>query len=233
MRARVNQNQKVTKGNMILGIWTIVITALLICTPYGQHYAHTLQKLYKSVAEGSTVQKAQSAMEYLMTYGWAILIIAVVLAALFSLNVFSGGANLGASCVGQPGFSCSQAEISSAGMLTLLLGQGIGYKTYNVLLSCVASSNSLSANLLPYNSIGASGVGYPLTVASTGNTFSSGSTIPVTNLLCYPGTGGYSPTELSPIGTSFTGVIWMSYAATSGGPQQYVKIATVSGRSSN
>ena len=27
--------------------------------------------------------KAQSAMEYLMTYGWAILIISVVLAALF------------------------------------------------------------------------------------------------------------------------------------------------------
>ncbi|MGC8662475.1 MAG: hypothetical protein ACP5RT_01670, partial [Candidatus Micrarchaeia archaeon] len=30
--------------------------------------------------------KAQSAMEYLMTYGWAILIIAVVLGALFQLG---------------------------------------------------------------------------------------------------------------------------------------------------
>ena len=33
--------------------------------------------------------RAQSAMEYLMTYGWAILIIAIVLAALFQLGVFS------------------------------------------------------------------------------------------------------------------------------------------------
>ena len=33
--------------------------------------------------------KAQSAMEYLMTYGWAILIIAVVLGALFGLGVFN------------------------------------------------------------------------------------------------------------------------------------------------
>jgi len=33
--------------------------------------------------------KAQSAMEYLMTYGWAILIIAVVLGALFQLGVFN------------------------------------------------------------------------------------------------------------------------------------------------
>ena len=36
--------------------------------------------------------KSQSAMEYLMTYGWAILIIAVVLAVLFQLGVFSGSA---------------------------------------------------------------------------------------------------------------------------------------------
>ena len=33
---------------------------------------------------------AQSAMEYLITYGWAILIIAVVLGVLFQLGVFSG-----------------------------------------------------------------------------------------------------------------------------------------------
>ncbi|MGC8538488.1 MAG: LamG domain-containing protein [Candidatus Micrarchaeia archaeon] len=37
----------------------------------------------------SAAKKAQSAMEYLMTYGWAILIIAVVLGALYQLGVFS------------------------------------------------------------------------------------------------------------------------------------------------
>ncbi len=35
----------------------------------------------------STKRKIQSAMEYLMTYGWAILIIAVVLVILFSLGI--------------------------------------------------------------------------------------------------------------------------------------------------
>ncbi len=34
-------------------------------------------------------KKLQSAMEYLMTYGWAILIIAVVLGALFQLGIFN------------------------------------------------------------------------------------------------------------------------------------------------
>ena len=39
--------------------------------------------------QGLPHEKSQSAMEYLMTYGWAILIIAVVLGALFSLGVFN------------------------------------------------------------------------------------------------------------------------------------------------
>ncbi len=38
----------------------------------------------------SSSSKSQSAMEYLMTYGWAILIIAIVMVALFQLGVFNG-----------------------------------------------------------------------------------------------------------------------------------------------
>jgi Concanavalin A-like lectin/glucanases superfamily len=41
----------------------------------------------------ASAAKSQSAMEFLMTYGWSILIIAVVLGALFQLGVFSS-ANL-------------------------------------------------------------------------------------------------------------------------------------------
>ena len=37
----------------------------------------------------SLLNRSQSAMEYLMTYGWAILIIAIVLVALFSLGIFN------------------------------------------------------------------------------------------------------------------------------------------------
>ncbi len=35
------------------------------------------------------MKKGQSAMEYLMTYGWAILIVIVVVAALYGMGVFS------------------------------------------------------------------------------------------------------------------------------------------------
>jgi hypothetical protein len=36
-----------------------------------------------------TMKKAQSAMEYLMTYGWAILIVIIVAAALYALGIFN------------------------------------------------------------------------------------------------------------------------------------------------
>lgn len=38
--------------------------------------------------------KAQTAMEYLMTYGWAILIIIVVVAALYAMGVFRLGGTI-------------------------------------------------------------------------------------------------------------------------------------------
>ena len=49
---------------------------------------HRLSKRTKG-SSLSNSGKAQSAMEYLMTYGWAILIISIVLAALFQLGVFN------------------------------------------------------------------------------------------------------------------------------------------------
>jgi hypothetical protein len=60
--------------------------------------------------------KAQSAMEYLMTYGWAILIIAIVLVALFSLGIFNSS-NFAPKA--QPG-SC---EVLRNSAQTSLVGQ--------------------------------------------------------------------------------------------------------------
>ncbi|ASI13969.1 hypothetical protein Mia14_0666 [Candidatus Mancarchaeum acidiphilum] len=51
--------------------------------------------------------KAQSAMEYLMTYGWAILIVAIVLAALYVLGVFNGSTFVGTSCSPAYGALCT------------------------------------------------------------------------------------------------------------------------------
>ncbi len=75
--------------------------------------------------------RAQSAMEYLMTYGWAILIIAVVLAALFELGVFNAG-NLGpraqpGSCrVFRPGGPGTGTNLNLAGVCNGELPQFVG-----------------------------------------------------------------------------------------------------------
>jgi hypothetical protein len=48
----------------------------------------------------STRRKAQSAMEYLMTYGWAILIVIIVAAALYALGVFNPATFAGRTATG-------------------------------------------------------------------------------------------------------------------------------------
>ena len=55
-------------------------------------HTHTPENPRQKIAHFKDVKrgkKSQSAMEYLMTYGWAILIIAIVLVAFFSLNLFN------------------------------------------------------------------------------------------------------------------------------------------------
>ena len=57
---------------------------------------------------------AQSAMEYLMTYGWAILLIAVILVTFFELGIFNiSGSSSG--CVAQSSFLCSNPQLNTTG----------------------------------------------------------------------------------------------------------------------
>ncbi len=67
------------------------------------------------------VEKTQSAMEYLMTYGWAILLIAVIFIALFELGVFDF-LPLPIACLPNPSFLCSNESFSSGGSFTETFG---------------------------------------------------------------------------------------------------------------
>ncbi len=76
----------------------------------------------------STGVRAQSAMEYLMTYGWAILIIAVVLAALYELGIFGsltqGPRAVAGSCeVARPFGPGTGTDISLEGQCNGMLPQ--------------------------------------------------------------------------------------------------------------
>jgi hypothetical protein len=66
-------------------------------------------------------ERGQSAMEYLITYGWAILITAIILSMLFQLGVFQNPI-LSFVCLGSPGFLCQSEEMSSSGAVTVTFG---------------------------------------------------------------------------------------------------------------
>ena len=85
---------------------------------------------------------AQSAMEYLLTYGWSILIIAIALVTLFELGYFNGiNSTLPSECIPQIGFLCNNLQLNSTGNLTLTVGNNGGQ---NLLITGLGCSNSSS-----------------------------------------------------------------------------------------
>ena len=153
--------------------------------------------------------KAQSAMEYLMTYGWAILIIAVVLGALFSLGVFSGSSLLGTSCVASPGYYC-QNPVLVGNTLTFSFGQNTGATVYNAIIYVEPQSASPSS----------SGSFFSNNTYTIGNTFASGQIVSVSTSIA-----GFSGS----IGTPFTGYVWLAYnsMSPSGQANLLAKVATI------
>jgi len=133
----------------------------------------------------SKFRKAQSAMEYLMTYGWAILIIAVVLAILYQLGLFGGSSALaGTSCLAATGYLCSNPQLNTAGNLIVTIGQ-VGQ---TVTLTGIACTNTISA---------------PVTIQSVTQTpLASGQKTSVV-FSCQ--------LNSNTIGTTFKGYLWVQY----------------------
>jgi hypothetical protein len=84
---------------------------------------------------------AQSATEYLLTYGWMILIGALIIITLF--GIVSIKSNAPFACLGQPGFLCTHPSLGSSGALTMNISYtGSVYPITITGLSCnVTASN--------------------------------------------------------------------------------------------
>src|SRR5271155_5865269 len=79
--------------------------------------------------------KLQSAMEYLTTYGWAILIIGLALAVLFAL-ISSGATEPTQQCLFPAGFSCINYFMAQNGMLEINLLQSTQYPITITAIGC-------------------------------------------------------------------------------------------------
>ena len=71
--------------------------------------------------------KSQSALEYMMTYGWAILVIVIVAAVLYSLGIFSPSSSLSTTVTGFANTPISSAAFTNNGGLAFSVGDLVGY----------------------------------------------------------------------------------------------------------
>jgi len=154
--------------------------------------------------------KAQSAMEYLMTYGWAILIVAVVLGVLYNLGVFNGTAFLGTSCIAASGFYCANPTLSTGGVLTVTIGQATGTTLNNAYLYFVPSGTGFSTSD-PSASIGTLNSGQQVTVSiplPAGSPYPAAYTLgtPISGYLYLQFTDIYGTNEVNNIATVLTKV---------------------------
>ncbi|MBI4144801.1 hypothetical protein HY493_01185 [Candidatus Woesearchaeota archaeon] len=91
-------------------------------------------------------KKGQAAMEFLMTYGWAILVVLAAIAALAYFGVLSPDRFLPEKCTLPSGLACLDSTLTTSGA-TIVVQNSLGFGMSNVTLSlsdtaatCVASS---------------------------------------------------------------------------------------------
>ena len=81
-------------------------------------YSHTTKHLNFAVKS----KRSQSALEYMMTYGWAILIIVIVAVILYSMGIFNPSSSISATVTGFSSTPVSSATCYSNGVLHFSVG---------------------------------------------------------------------------------------------------------------
>lgn len=76
-------------------------------------------------------RKGQAAMEYLMTYGWALVLLVAVIAALMATGAFNPSYLVSEECTLQPDLSCGNdllyKQDASTTVLLVQIDNGLGY----------------------------------------------------------------------------------------------------------
>ena len=145
-------------------------------------------------------KRSQSAMEYLMTYGWAILVVLIALGALFYLGVFSP--KTPNTCTGVGPVSCMDTKLGG-GVLNLKLGAtGVTSITY-----VAASAITINGVACTITSDGDPNVGLAPDEDEDGTAVNMKST--AVTVTC-------TPNPVIPTGTKYSGKILLTYDTGSG-----------------
>jgi len=93
------------------------------------------------------MKKGQVAMEFIMTYGWAILVVLAAIAALAYFGVLSPDRFLPEKCQLPSGIACLDSKLSNSGGAVLVVQNSLGFDISNITVTvngtgCSASSSS-------------------------------------------------------------------------------------------
>ncbi len=91
-------------------------------------------------------KRSQSALEYMMTYGWAILIIVIVAAVLYSFGIFSPSSSISATITGFSGLGSVAANCVYNEGLVISLGNSAGYLINVTSINITDTSISATTN---------------------------------------------------------------------------------------
>jgi len=145
-------------------------------------------------------KKGQAALEYLMTYGWALVVIVIVIAALFAFGIFNPPA--AATCRGLDKLAYSDHAISAGNnAIELRIGNGAG-------------------STIKFDSISYSGDFAGGTITTMPGNLATGSYQSFTN------TDGNFTTAIT---GSYSGTVTITYTTEAGSGIQHTETATCSG----
>ncbi len=93
------------------------------------------------------MKRGQAALEFLMTYGWAILVVLIAIGALAYFGVLNPSRYLPNSCTITPGIACNDFKLSTAsgGSVQLIMRNGAGSDWGNISVAisgCTASTEA-------------------------------------------------------------------------------------------
>lgn len=158
--------------------------------------------------------RAQAAMEYLMTYGWALLVIAIVISILVLINPFSPPQGCRFDMVG---FTCDAPAFANVGGNTVLYLRMYNGNNNNILINathCTADRTSEAPNIaIPASSV---------LVTRQGNY----------TILASPCYRNGAPMGATTAGSDFAGKLWVFYRNEEDPPDYPLRVvsAAISGK---
>ncbi|MEM0107096.1 MAG: hypothetical protein QXS03_02605 [Candidatus Micrarchaeaceae archaeon] len=158
---------------------------------------------------GARQAKAQAALDFMLSYGIAIILISIALYVILSEGFFNTQL-LPTQCLASSGYACSYYAISSNGILTISISQAFASMINITAVACSSTANasgnkpiSGNVNLLSYK---AAPQFYGSNVMQYGKIAYGGSPITI-QVYCYNSNGAVATKSSS----SYSGQIWINY----------------------